>query len=165
VKVLNIHTRTINSPKQDVVNLLETLSSENDLVWPIENWPTMKFEGGIMVGAKGGHGPIRYSVEKYKPSSVIQFRFSRPLGFNGIHKFEIKAISNKQTEVTHFIDMKTDLRGTVIWLIGVKSLHNALVEDGLDKLENHFSDETKSQKWNLWVRILRFLITGNRRKK
>ncbi len=54
LKVLNIHTRTINASKQDVVNLLETLSSENDMVWPNENWPAMKFKGGIMVGAKGG---------------------------------------------------------------------------------------------------------------
>ena len=113
---------------------------------------------------RGGHGPIRYSVEKYNPNSVVQFRFSRPLGFNGIHKFEIKEISNKLTEVTHIIDMETDLRGAFIWLFVVKSLHNALVKDALDKLENHFSGDKKSTGWNLWVRVLRKILTGKSKK-
>ena len=138
--------------------MLRTLSSKKDMVWPNDNWPAMKFKGGIKVGAEGGHGPIRYSVEVYDPNSKIQFRFSRPFGFHGIHKFEVKELSERETEVTHFIDMNTDLRGTFTWFFAVKSLHNALVEDGLDKLENHFSAEEKSTKWNLWVRILRWLV-------
>ena len=144
--------------------MLETLSTENDLVWPNEEWPAMKFKEGIKVGAVGGHGPIRYSVENYDPNSVIQFRFLRPLGFNGIHKFEVKELSSTQTEVTHFIDMKIDLRGTFIWLFSVKSLHNALVEDGLDKLENHFLDDKKLTKWSLWVMILRWFFASNIRR-
>lgn len=131
------------------------------MVWPTENWPAMIFKEGIKVGAEGGHGPIRYSVEKYDPNSIIQFRFLRPLGFNGIHKFEVKELSDRQTMVTHFIDMKVNIRGAIIWLIAVRSLHNALVEDGLDKVENLFSTERKSTEWNLWVRTLRWFITGN----
>jgi len=50
-----------------VVELLNTLSTDNDKIWPKEKWPAMKFKGGINIGAKGGHGPIRYSVEKYNP--------------------------------------------------------------------------------------------------
>ncbi|WP_186434942.1 hypothetical protein [Gillisia sp. Hel_I_86] len=71
------------------MELLETLATENDKIWPTEKWPAMKFKNGIRTGANGGHGPIRYSVEKYEPNEIIQFRFSKPEGFNGIHKFEI----------------------------------------------------------------------------
>ncbi|MEP1488870.1 MAG: hypothetical protein ABJK28_10620 [Algibacter sp.] len=49
----------------------------------------MKFKNGIKIGAQGGHGLIRYTVEKYNPNEIIQFRFSKPNGFHGIHKFEI----------------------------------------------------------------------------
>ena len=93
MRVLNIHKRTINQPKSQIVELLKTLSSQNDKIWPKEKWPAMKFHGGIKVGAKGGHGLIIYSVEKYDPDKIIQFRFSKPNGFSGIHTFEINDTS------------------------------------------------------------------------
>ena len=155
MNVLNIHKRTIQQPKDKVTALLKTLSTENDKIWPKEKWPPMKFKAGIQENAKGGHGPIRYSVEKYTPNEIIQFRFLKPSGFNGIHKFEIRELSEEQTEITHTIDMKTAGKGTLIWLLAIRSLHNALIEDGFDKLENHFSEHKKNTQWNFWVKFLR----------
>ncbi len=40
-----------------------TLSSDNDLVWPKEHWPGMKLDKGLVLGARGGHGPIGYFFE------------------------------------------------------------------------------------------------------
>lgn len=158
MKVLNVHSRTINQPKRKVVELVETLSTEHDAIWPKEKWPKMKFEGGIRTGAKGGHGPIRYSVEKFDPNTIIQFRFSKPEGFHGIHKFEIWDESQEKTKIAHTIDVKTSGKGTLLWVFGIRSLHNALIEDAFDKLENHYLKEQKSTSWNLWVRILRSLL-------
>lgn len=163
MKVLNIHSRIINAPKQQVVKLIQTLSSDQDVIWPKEHWPKMKFEGGIRIGAKGGHGPIRYSVEKFDPNEIIQFRFSRPLGFNGIHKFDIRALSSTNTEVTHVIDMSTDFIASIKWLFAVKWLHNALIEDGLDNIENHFVEEKKSTSWSFWVKFLRGVLQRGRK--
>ena len=115
----------------------------------------MKFKTGIQVGTKGGHGPIRYSVEKYNPDEIIQFRFSKPNGFNGVHKFEIKELDKENTEIKHTIDMNTTGKGTLIWTFAIRSLHNALIEDGFDKLENNLSDNRKSTEWNIWVKFLR----------
>ena len=164
MKVLNIHKRTIHQPKSKVSELLKTLSTENDLIWPKENWPGMKFKDGIQVGAKGGHGPIRYTVEKYDPNEIIQFRFSKPIGFNGIHKFEIRELSDKQTELKHTIDMNTEGKATLKWLFVIRSLHNALLEDGFDKLENIFSNEKRRSEWNIWVKMIRKQLVkkGNR---
>ncbi|WP_027077993.1 hypothetical protein [Maribacter antarcticus] len=164
MKVLNIHKRTINQPKSKVTELLKTLSTENDRIWPKKEWPEMKFNDGIQVGAKGGHGPIRYSVEKYIPSEIIQFRFLKPNGFNGIHKFEINELTNEKTEIKHTIDMITQGKGTLIWTFAIRSLHNALIEDGFDKLENNFSDNRKSTEWNIWVKFLRKQIAKKRKK-
>lgn len=164
MKVLNIHKRIIHRPKNEVAELLRSLSTENDKIWPKEKWPAMKFKEGIKVGAKGGHGPIRYSVEKYNPNEIIQFRFSKPNGFNGIHKFEIKEMTKEKTEIKHTIDMNTVGKGTLTWVSGIRSLHNALIEDGFDKLENNFSENQKSTEWNFWVKFLRKQIAkrGNR---
>lgn len=137
------------------MELFKTLSTNYDKVWPIEKWPAMKFETGIAVGAKGGHGPIKYDVEIYDPNSIIQFRFSKPKGFNGIHKLEVNELDNAQTEITHTIDMTTNSRGTILWIIAIRSLHNALIEDAFDKIENNFFNGQKTSKWNLWVKLLR----------
>ena len=147
-----------------VTDLLKTLSTDNDKIWPKEKWPAMKFKDGIKVGAKGGHGPIKYSVEKYNPSEIIEFRFSKPNGFNGIHKFEINEMTDDKTEIKHTIDMKTAGKGTLIWILAIRSLHNALIEDGFDKLENNFSLNQKSSKWNFWVRFLRKQIAKRSNK-
>jgi hypothetical protein len=165
MKVLNIHKRTLNQSKSKVVEILKTLSTENDRIWPKEKWPEMKFKDGIQIGAIGGHGPIRYTVEKYKPSEIIQFRFSKPYGFNGIHKFEINELTSEKTEIKHTIDMKTDAKGTLVWILAIRSLHNALIEDGFDKLENNFSEVHKSSKWNFWVYFIRKQITKKRKNK
>lgn len=155
MKVKNIHKRVISQPKTVVSELLKTLASEKDRIWPNENWPAMKFDDGIQVGAKGGHGPIKYTVEKYHPNEIIQFRFSKPEGFHGIHKFEIEEMADDNTEIKHTIDMRTKGKGTLLWILAIRSLHDALIEDGFDKLENNFTDTKKSTKWNFWVRFLR----------
>ena len=163
MKVLNIHKRILNQPKNKLIESLKTLSTENDKIWPKEKWPAMKFKDGIKVGAKGGHGPVRYSVEKYNTSEIIQFRFSKPNGFNGIHKFELNKLTEEKTEIKHTVDMNTSGKGTLIWILAVRSLHNALIEDGFDKLENNFSKNQKLTKWNFWVRFMRKQIAKRRK--
>jgi len=165
MKVLNVHKRIINQPKNDVAEILKTLATKNDKIWPKEIWPPMKFKDGIKVGAKGGHGPIRYSVEKYNPNKIIQFRFLKPNGFKGIHKFEINELSYEKTEIKHTIDIKTVGKGILIWILGIRSLHNALIEDGFDKLENNFLENQKSTEWNFWVKFLRKQIAKRLNKQ
>jgi len=36
--------------KGKLEEILKTLSTDNDLIWPNEKWPAMKFKGGIKVG-------------------------------------------------------------------------------------------------------------------
>lgn len=60
--------------------------------------------------------------------------------------------------------MNTDGKATLIWTFAIRILHNALIEDGFDKLENNFSDKQKSTEWNFWVRFLRKQIAKKRRK-
>ena len=118
----------------------------------------MKFKDGLKVGAKGGHGPIRYTIEIFHPGEIIQFRFDKPQGFNGVHRFEIIELDSQNTFLKHSIDMKTNLRATLIWYITIKWLHDALIEDLLDRVENHYNNSKKRTKWSLWVKFLRKIL-------
>ena len=158
MKVLNIHKAIIHQSKDEVSKLLKTLSTENDKIWPFEKWPAMKFNKGLVEGANGGHGPIRYSIEKYEPKEFIQFKFSKPIGFNGIHKFEILKLENEKTELKHTIDMNVVGKGLLIWLIAIHPLHNALLEDALHKVKNNYILDNKQNKWGIWVKLLRRLL-------
>ncbi len=158
MKVINIHRRIINQPKDKVAELLGTLATENDGIWPYEQWPAMRFRDGLVEGARGGHGPIQYSIEKYIPHKLIQFRFIKPAGFNGIHKFEIMEGEKGKTELRHTIDMDVSGADLFLWSLAIRPLHNALLEDALDKAENRFLTERRKTEWPVWVKILRKML-------
>ncbi len=157
MKVVNIHSRTIHQPIEKVGALLSTLASKQDRIWPSEKWPAMKFKAGLVLHAKGGHGPIRYTITKYIPNKSIEFTFSPPKGFYGTHSFEFTEKTATATEVKHTIDMYTKGTGTLTWLLAVRWLHDALLEDALDKIENQFSPDQKTTKMNWYVRMLRWV--------
>ena len=79
------------------------MDTENENIWPTEKWPLMKFKIRIEVGTKGGHGPIRYYIEKYEKDTIILFLFLRPKGFNGTHKFEIFELNTNKTTIRHTV--------------------------------------------------------------
>jgi hypothetical protein len=89
--ILNIHTRDLHASRDAVGALLDSLASKQDLLWPRDRWPAMRFDRPLQVGAVGGHGPIRYRVERYEPGRAILFRFTGMRGIHGTHGFEIKA--------------------------------------------------------------------------
>lgn len=158
MKVLNIHQRTINTSKDQVIDLIKSLSTKNDLVWPTENWPKMKLDKGLMPGSMGGHGPIRYYIEDLNIESFITFRFQKPDGFFGVHRFDIKELAKNKTEIQHTIDMETKGTASIKWLLAIRSLHNALIEDAFDKIENRFNRSQKKSQWNIWVKSLRAIL-------
>lgn len=158
MKVLNIHKRNIFTKKESVSALFSTLATDDDKMWPSEKWPKMKFRDGLKIGSSGGHGPIRYTIVDFKPESHVVFKFQKPSGFDGIHKFEITEIDSNETQIIHTIDMITSGIGTFKWIIAIQSLHNALIEDAFDRVQNRFTTEPKETKWNLWVKILRAIL-------
>ena len=119
----------------------------------------MHFKEGLQLGARGGHGPIRYTVEEYRPGEFFKVRFTRPSGFKGHHWLEVMEVDTNSCQIRHTIQMQTDWLGSIQWLLAIKSLHNALIEDAFDKVENHFTGEGKTTPWNIWVRCLRWLLS------
>ncbi|MEL6863477.1 MAG: hypothetical protein AAFP19_03615 [Bacteroidota bacterium] len=158
MKVLNVHKRIIDQPLEKVAGLLSTLATKEDKIWPKEQWPPMRFKEGLKVGSKGGHGPIRYTVVEKIPGQLIRFNFTQPRQFKGEHCLEINAVSDTKTEVKHVIDMQTQGLGILSWTLAIRHLHDALIEDALDKIENYFSTNKRRTAWSLWVKFLRMVL-------
>jgi hypothetical protein len=158
LRVINIHKRTINQSKAKIAEMFKTLATDNDMILATDKWSPMKLDNGLQAGSKGGHGPIRYLVQEYKPGESIKFKFTKPTGFNGFHKFEITETGSNKTELKHTIDMNTSGAAVLVYPIAIRWLHDAYIEDAFDKVENHFTPVKKFSKWSIWVKLLRRLI-------
>ncbi|WP_033960546.1 hypothetical protein [Psychroserpens jangbogonensis] len=155
MRVINSHKRIIDQPEEKVSELFKTLATNEDQIWPSINWPAMRFKDGLKSGSQGGHGRIRYTIIAFEPGKHIKFEFTKPEGFNGTHELNIKAISEETTEINHLIKMNTNLKASFLWLFMIRWLHDALIEEAFDNVENYFSEESKRTKYNFWVILLR----------
>jgi len=153
--VLNIHARDLHTSRDAVGALLDSLASEQDLLWPGDRWPAMRFDRPLQVGAVGGHGPIRYRVEKYEPGGAILFRLTGR-GVHGTHGFEIKDSASGITRLEHCLCMRVSGVTRFSWPLMFRWLHDALVEDALDRAEAAVTTRPLQKRhWSLWVRFLR----------
>lgn len=162
MKVYNVHERVIEAPPARVGALLDGLARGRDRLWPEDRWPAMRFDRPLGVGAVGGHGPVRYTIEAYDPGLAIRFRFTAPRGFDGTHRFETQPLPTGTTRLRHVIEM--DARGPALlgWLLVFRPLHDALLEDALDRAERSLGAEPPGSRWSLWVRLLRWALTDSR---
>lgn len=158
MKIINVHERVYHHTVEVLGQMLTSLSSDNDRLWPSENWPPMILSNGLKPDSEGGHGPIGYYVSKYEKNSLVEFTFTRPKEFLGVHRFEIIRIADNSAKLSHTIEMDLNLKGALIWYLAVKWLHDALLEDCLDKVHNQLSAEKRQTPHNIWVRILREVL-------
>ena len=155
MRVINIHKRKISQTKQKVSEIFITLATKDEKIWPYENWPAIKFKNGLKVGEKGGHGIVRYTIVSFTEGEQIKFRFTKPDGFFGTHEFQIKSISDNETEIKHEIRLNTSFKASLLWVFVIRWLHDALIEDAFDKVENQFSTKKKITAYSFWVKFLR----------
>ncbi|MFA6957768.1 MAG: SRPBCC family protein [Thermoanaerobaculia bacterium] len=163
MRVRNEHSRDFDAPPEELGALLDTLASDDDRVWPRENWPRMRFDRPLQVGAIGGHGPIRYVVVEYEPGVSIRFHFTGPEGFDGTHWFFVEALSSG-ARLTHLLVMETSGSALLSWPLLYRPLHDALVEEALDRVAEAVGEPLVAPRWSLWVRMLRAIVRRKRRR-
>lgn len=161
MQVLNIHEREIPASASVVGALVDSLASDKDSLWP-KGWPAMRFDRPLCVGAVGGHGPIRYVVEAYRPGQMVRFRFLGPRGFDGHHEFEVLPRGEHGTVLRHTIDMHARGQARLTWPIAIRPLHDALLEDSLARAQASVGATPDVKPWSLWVRVLRWLLSRGR---
>ncbi|HYH18869.1 MAG TPA: hypothetical protein VD995_09665 [Azospirillum sp.] len=118
----------------------------------------MRFEKPLAVGAKGGHGPVRYTIQRYDPGRSIVFRFSAPTGFVGTHGFSVESADGGGVRLVHTLDMVAVGPARLSWPLVFRPLHDALLEDALDKAECSVGGQPAGARWSLYVRALRRLL-------
>ncbi len=85
-------------------------------------------------GAVGGHGAIRYTVQRYEPGRQVVFEFGASMPLVGTHALEVMAGSEPGHAVLrHTILAQATGRGRLIWPLAIRWLHDALIEDLLDR--------------------------------
>jgi hypothetical protein len=115
----------------------------------------MRFDRALSVGAVGGHGPIRYVIEAYEPSRRICFRFTAPRGFDGTHAFEVREAGGR-VRLEHVLLMQTTGPARLTWPLVFRPLHDALLEDALDRAERTLTGAVRTPaRWSPYVRALR----------
>jgi len=158
MKVANIHSRVFGSSMAEVGAVLDSLASGDDLLWPAGSWPAMRFDRALGVGARGGHGPIRYSVAAYEPGRRVRFWFEAPAGFNGYHEYRVEAVGDDASRLTHELRMQARGIAQVTWPLVFRPLHDALIEDSLAKAGRSLGQDQGRRRWSRHVRILRALV-------
>ncbi|WP_460717695.1 SRPBCC family protein [Nocardia heshunensis] len=154
--VRNVHSRVIAADAGAVGRLLDTLASDDDRLWPVDQWPAMRFDRPLAVGAVGGHGPIRYTCVKYVPGREVTFRFQSPRGFDGTHGFRVEELDATHTRLTHELLMRTHGSDRLAWPLLWRPMHDALLEDSLDLAETALVPGTPPRSHHsAYVRLLR----------
>jgi len=147
MRVLNIHERKLSAPASDAGKLIDSLATADDLLWPKQTWPPMKFDRPLSMGVTGGHGPIRYSVEGYTPGTSICFRFLGPKGFDGTHRYELIDAKQGGVVLRHTLQMTTHGRALVSWPLLFRPMHDALIEDSLACAESSLGLTPQVKAW------------------
>ena len=158
MSVRNIHERLLPAPPAQVGALLDTLATPGDALWPHQRWPAMRLDRPLAVGAIGGHGPIRYTVEAYEPGRLVRFRFTRPLGFFGTHAFVVEREGTAGTRLRHELLMRTSGAARLSWPVVFRPMHDALIEDAFDRAAVATGHAPTAPAWTPWVRFLRALL-------
>jgi hypothetical protein len=115
----------------------------------------MRLDRPLQTGADGGHGPIRYRVEEHAPGSRARFRFTGPSGLTGFHEFAVTETPDGCV-LRHAIEGRTAGAMVFAWPAFYRPLHDALIEDSLDKAERALTGAVaRPRSWSRWVRLLR----------
>jgi hypothetical protein len=158
MRILNVHERTFPASIAAVGALLDRLASTDDGLWPHERWIPMRLDRALAVGARGGHGPVRYRVAEHVRGRQVVFEFEpRGLvaGLRGKHRFEAEPVEGG-ARLRHVIDGEASPGTALKWLLFVRALHDALIEDAFDKVELGLTGAVRSPaRWSPWVRLLR----------
>ncbi len=159
MRIRNLHERAVPAGSPQAGALIDGLASPDDRLWPHGDWPAMRLDRPLAVGADGGHGPIRYSVEAYERGRLVRFRFKAPRGLQGHHSFELVSRNGGEMVLQHVVEGHATGWMVLGWPLVFRPLHHALIEDAVDHAERAGGREpVRPARWSTRVRLLRWLL-------
>lgn len=163
--VVNVHQRLLHASPARVSELLASLGSPEDSLWPRNGWPRMRLDGPVAPGAAGGHGPIRYRVEAWEPGRLVRFRFHRMRGIEGWHAFEILDATAQHCVLEHRMEATLTGLAALKWFFVIRPLHDACLEDMLSQAQASLGDTPRVVPWSPAVRVLLAWTMRGRRER
>ena len=161
--LVNVHQRLLRASPERVSELLASLDSPGDRLWPRNGWPRMRLDGPVAAGAAGGHGPIRYRVEAWEPGRLVRFRFTGMRGVEGCHAFEILDATPQHCVLEHRMEARLTGMTRLKWACVIRPLHDACVEDALSQAQASLGETPRAVRWSPRVRLLmRWMLRGRR---
>jgi len=151
----NTHARILHAEPDALGELLDSLGSDDDRLWPVNKWPTMpmRFDRPLGVGADGGHGTIRYRVTAYEPGRRVEFTFTPGSGLEGTHELRVLPAGAGRTELRHDLVVQPAWWMRPVTPLLIRS-HDAVLEDLLDRaqlaVEGHVE---RPARWPRWLKL------------
>jgi hypothetical protein len=160
VPILDVHQRYLPTGAEQAGALLDGLAGPGDRLWPADRWPPLRLDRPLAVGATGGHGPIPYHVQEYLPGRRVVFRFSPRFGVQGTHRLEVRHRQGL-VELCHVLEGHSHGRMVLAWPLVWQPLHDALVDDLLDRAELVLTGAVaRPARWSPRVRLLRRVLAA-----
>ncbi len=154
--VVNVHERLIPEPASRVGQSLDRVGGAEDPWWPAPAWPAMVLEAPLAVWVRGSHGPIRYQVTEYVPGRSVVFTFDEGVGLRGTHRFDVIPRDSQSCYVRHVVEGRTTGAMRLVWPLAMRWLHDAVVEDLLDRVATDAGHPPAERaRWSWWVRQIR----------
>ena len=158
--VRNVHERVVAAPVGRVWELVEGLGGADDHLWPAPAWSPMRLDRPLAVGARGGHALIRYAVTSYEPTRRVKFTLDPTIGARGTHTFTVSPLGPDRTLLRHELAARLTGRMRLAWPLAVRWLHDALLEDLLDRAQDAGGvPPARRARHSAWVRLLRRATT------
>jgi hypothetical protein len=86
---------------------------------------------------------------------MVRFRFAPRLGLDGTHTLVVLP-DGESSVLRHELNARASGRMRLAWPLAVRWLHDALVEDLLDRAEAELDGcVAQAARWSPWVRLLR----------
>ncbi|QKW10672.1 SRPBCC family protein [Streptomyces sp. NA04227] len=133
IKVRDVHERVVAASADRVGALIDRLSTWEDPVFPVPDWPPLRLDRPLGVGAVGGHGGLEYEVVAYEPGRRIRFDFL-PAG-TGHHELTVEPLGPDRCRLRHELFAPQGPADWLLWIAAIKPVHEAMVEELFDNAE------------------------------
>ena len=154
--ISNVHQRLLPASMDEGGALLDAVAEPGNALWPAPPWPALVLDRALGVGADGGHGPIRYACVSYQPGRRAEFEFRAPTPVRGRHAMELIEHPDGVLLQHTLIAEPIGIVGVLAWSVVFRALHDALLEDLLDRAETALGrPPRKPAQWSPYVRLLR----------
>jgi hypothetical protein len=130
VRIHNVHERTLPIDQQQAWELVDSLGTQDDRLWPHHRWPRMSREAD-----NARHAFVTYRVVGREPGASLRFRFQNMRGIDGEHAFEVLPAGANASVLRHTMTAQAHGRTELAWRLFIERMHDALLEDLLDGAE------------------------------